>query len=83
MSSSTRWRLTEIPRGVREQEGEIELMYRNLGRVDGHADLNPHEILPSDFMRQEGVTWIFVAMLGLICVVAFYLLWLKGGSSSI
>ena len=83
MSSSTRWRLTEIPRGVREQEGEIELMYRHLGRVDGHVNLNPHVILPSDSTRQEGVTWIFVAILGLICVVAFCLLWLKGGSSSV
>jgi hypothetical protein len=79
MSSSTRWGLTEIPRAIREQEGEIELIYRTLGRVNGRRILDDSPVLPTDFERQEGAAWIFVAMLGSICIVAFYLLWIKAG----
>jgi hypothetical protein len=70
MSSSRRSPVTEIPRDIREQEGEIESMFRNLVRSGDCAGLHRSEDWPDD-------TRILMAVLAFISIIGFYLLWLR------
>jgi hypothetical protein len=80
ISSSSCWAITEIPREVCEQEHEIESLFRNLVRRGNTAGLHYSEDWPDRAARQEVATWIFIAVLILISIIALYLLWLKAGA---
>jgi hypothetical protein len=77
MSSSRRSPVTEIPRDIREQEGEIESMFRNLARSGDCAGLHRSEDWPDDTRKQEVTAWILMAVLAFISIIGFYLLWLR------
>jgi hypothetical protein len=77
MSSSRRSPVTEIPRDIREQEGEIESMFRNLVRSGDCAGLHRSEDWPDDTRKQEVTAWILMAVLAFISIIGFYLLWLR------
>ena len=77
MISSRCWRVTEIPRAVRAQEGEIESMFRNLLRSCHNVGLHYAQVLPDDTREQELATWIFIAVLGIVSIIGFCLLFLK------
>ena len=73
MSSSGRVRVTEIPRDIREQEHEIELMVRfgnsaSLPTLHGSSDVA---------LEQEATVWVLIVLLVLICMGGSYLFWLK------
>lgn len=74
------WEFTEIPREVCKQEQEIESIFRNLIRYGDTASLHYSKDWPDRAGRQEVAAWIFIAVLKLISIIAFYLLWLKVGA---
>jgi hypothetical protein len=77
MSSSRRLPLTEIPRDICEQELEIESMFRILVRFGDSGSLCRPQGWPNDALKQEATAWILIVVLGSICVIGFYLFWLK------
>ena len=77
MSNSRRSASTEIPRGIQEQESEIESMFRNLIRHGDGSCLNQMQHLPNPTPAQAALHWLLIAMLGLASVIAFVILWLK------
>lgn len=64
---------TSIPCEILEQEREIELMCRDL--VETSYKLRDSRVL----RRQEIAVWACIAILGLMTVIAFYVLYLKTG----
>lgn len=78
MNSSRRSSMTEIPRDLLEQEAEIEQIFRNLLRRGNSAGFLRLQYQPTDGRTEEVGTWIMIAALGVISIIAFYLLWIKG-----
>jgi hypothetical protein len=70
--------MTEIPRDLLEQEAEIEQIFRNLLRRGNSAGFLRLQYQPADGRTEEVGTWIMIAALGVISIIAFYLLWIKG-----
>jgi hypothetical protein len=52
-------------------------MLRHLVQLADAADLHDSQGWPDDTRRQEHIAWIFVAVLGFISIIAFYLSWLR------
>jgi hypothetical protein len=77
MNSSRRLSVTEIPRDLLEQEAEIEQIFRTLLRCGRSAALPRLRCQPNDERKEEVGAWILIAALGIINVIAFYLLWAK------
>jgi hypothetical protein len=79
MSKSRRSSVNEIPRDIREQEADIESIFRNLIRFSEGSCLNHRQFLPNNKPRQDtlGIEWTLIAMLGVFNVIAFFILWLK------
>ena len=77
MSSSRRSPITEIPRGIREQEQEIESIFRNLIRCGDCVKLHRSDDRPGDKQKKPAGAWILVAVLGFISIAGFCLLWLR------
>ncbi|HEY4048692.1 MAG TPA: hypothetical protein VGM27_17645 [Acidobacteriaceae bacterium] len=77
MNSSKRSPILDIPREVREQEGEIEAIFRDLMRFDDGTASSYLQDRPDDKSKQEVAAWIVVAVLGVANAISFYLLWLK------
>jgi hypothetical protein len=77
MNSSRRSSVTEIPRALLEQEAEIERIFRNLLRCGSGATFLPLQCPPNDERKEEVGAWILIAALGIISMIAFYLLWAK------
>jgi hypothetical protein len=78
MNSWRRPSITEIPRDLLEQEAEIEQICRNLLRRGNSAAFLRLQYQPNDERNEEFGTWIMIAALGIISIIAFYLLWTKG-----
>jgi hypothetical protein len=77
MNSSRRLSVADIPRDILDQEAEIEQIFRNLlGRGNSAAFLYAR-CQPNDERKEEFGTWILIAALGIISIIAFYLLWAK------
>jgi hypothetical protein len=66
--------LTEIPKSIMEQEGEIEAIFRHLLRFGRRRPLHDSEYRTDDNREQEIASWILVAALGFVSVVGLYLL---------
>ena len=83
MSNSGRSSVNEIPRDIREQEAEIESLFRNLIRFSEGSCLHHGKFLPDDNPSQDAVVlaWILIAILGAFSVIAFFILWLKVSAS--
>jgi hypothetical protein len=77
MNSSRRLSVTEIPRDLLEQEAEIEQIFRNLLRCGSSAAFLRLQCRPNDERKEEVGAWILIAALGIISIIAFYLLWAK------
>lgn len=79
MRKSRRSSVNEIPRDIREQEAEIESIFRNLIRFSEGSCLHHRQFLPNDKLSQNvlALEWILIAMLGAFSVIAFVILWLK------
>jgi hypothetical protein len=77
MNSSRRLSVTEIPRDLLEQEAEIEQIFRNLLRCGSSAAFFRLQRQPYGEQKEEVGAWILVAALGIISIIAFYLLWIK------
>ena len=76
MNSAKRSPRTEIPREIRDQEPEIELMFRNLIRFSRSSDgLQYSEDHAADRAKREIVGWSLITLLALISIMDFYLLW--------
>ena len=76
MNSAKRSPRTEIPREIRYQEAEIELMFRNLIRFShpsGGLQYSEHRVV--DRSKREIVGWSLITLLALISIMDFYLLW--------
>jgi hypothetical protein len=80
MSSPRRSPVTQIPRDICKQEGEIEAMVRNLVRSSDSAWLQRSHDRPDGTRKQKVAAWILVAVYGFISIIGFYLLWLKGST---
>jgi hypothetical protein len=77
MSSLGRVRITEMPRGICENELEIELMFRHLVRFGNSASLRSLEVCSDVALEQEVTVWILIVVLVFICIFGSYLFWLK------
>lgn len=77
MSRSSRSSVTEIPREIRGQEAEIESLFWNLIRHGNGSGLHRRRRAPNHRGIQEALGGTLIAMLGLISVIAFFILWLK------
>jgi hypothetical protein len=77
MGSSRHSLVTEICRDIRNQEAESEVMFQNLARFGDSACLHDLQDRTDRAQKQKIAAWIFVAVLALISIVGFYLLWLK------
>ena len=71
---------TEIPRIIREQENEIESIFRNLVRIHDRTRLLRALGQPDGTRQQEVSIWIGIAVLGFLIIVNWYVLWLKTGA---
>jgi hypothetical protein len=79
MSPSRRLPVTEIPRDICDQEPEIESMFRSLIRFGDSASLRHAQGWSNDALKQEVTAWILIVVLGFLCLVGFYMFWLKAG----
>ena len=70
--SAKRSFLTPIPLEIQAQETEIESLFRSLVK-DSYFSQDQIDIA----RRHEIMGWIFIVMLGLFSVLAFYVLYLK------
>jgi hypothetical protein len=77
MNSSRQSSVTEIPRDLLEQEAEIEQIFRNLLRRGSSAAVLCLQCQPNDERKEEFGAWIVIAALGIISIIALYLLWAK------
>ena len=63
---------------ILDEEG-IESTYRNPVRFSNEADLCEADGRLEDTRKKEIVVWILVAVLGVLALIALYILWLKTG----
>ena len=77
MNSSRRLSVIEIPRDLLEQEAEIEQIFRTLLGCGRSAALLRLQCQPNNERKEEVGAWILIAALGIISLIAFYLLWAK------
>ena len=77
MNSSRQSSVTEIPRDLLVQEAEIEQIFRNLLRCGRSAAFLRLQGQPNDERKEQFGAWIVIAALGIISIIAFYLLWAK------
>ena len=77
MSVSSRLPLTEIPRDICKQELEIEAIVRSLVQFGDSGSPRRSQGRSNDALKHEATVWILMAVLGFICVIGFYLFWLK------
>jgi hypothetical protein len=77
MNSSRRLSITELPRDLLEQEAEIEQIFRNLLSCGSSAAFLRLQCQPNDERKEEVGAWVLIAALGIISIIAFYLLWAK------
>jgi hypothetical protein len=82
MSPSRRLPVTEIPRDICDQEPEIESMFRSLIRFGDSASLRHAQGWSNDALKQEVTAWILIVVLGFLCLVGFYIFWLKAGGTA-
>jgi hypothetical protein len=66
-----------VPREIREQEAEIELLYLDLFRGSDSTDLLYYQGRRGDSAIQEIFVCILIFMLGFASVIGFYVLWCK------
>lgn len=77
MNSSRRLSVADIPRDILDQEAEIEQIFRNLLVRGSSAAFLCLRCQANDERKEEFGTWILIATLGIISIIAFYLLWAK------
>jgi hypothetical protein len=83
----TRLSVIEIPREIREQEREIESIFRSLIRFREVAVTEPRPRgsgfsteRTTEVQEQEVAAWVFITVLGLTGIIGFGLLWIYCGS---
>jgi hypothetical protein len=64
MSQSRRPSVNEIPRDIREQEAEIESIFRNLIQLGDGSCLDQTQHLPNHKPTEEALGRTLIAMLG-------------------
>ena len=74
ITSSRDLPVTEIPRRIREQEAEIEAIFRHLVRLGRRPALHHSQYRTDGRREQEIASWILIAVLGFVSVVGLYLL---------
>ena len=70
--------VTAIPQDVLEQEAEIEQIFRSLLPCGSDPTFLRLRCRQNDGQKEELGTWIMITALGIISIIAFYLLWTKG-----
>jgi hypothetical protein len=67
----------EIPSDIYEQEKEIESILRNLAQFGETSEFHDSQNWSEGIQSQEGLAWIFLAVLGFFCTLAFCLLCIR------
>jgi hypothetical protein len=72
--------MTEIPSDIREQEAEIESMFRELVQSGDCAGSHDAQYWPESTPQRELFAWILVVALGFVGTAGLYLLrhWARG-----
>ena len=71
--------MIQISADIRKQEGEIEAIFRKLVRLTPGSRLHDSHDRANESRQQETTVWILIALLGLLSIVALYILWSRTG----
>jgi hypothetical protein len=81
MNALRRFSTFDIPREIREQEKEIELIFQNLDRFDKNTGRCRAQERASAKKQTDVVAWILIAVFGCLIFTSIHLLLAKASGN--